>query len=187
LLALIPPRPSRASVRACLAFVLACGLWVAPSVHALDYDRNDVLTRGVGVGFALAPILGNCRTCSAPPVTFARGFAGRQTRFLYFDIEAQLGVIYNGHPWVSRGGAVGGETADSAFVKLRGYAELGVAMIWMSQSLSDTLNFSGEVGLRYQVRSYSRPHTLLYIGARGLSNFNHIGAMIHAGLMWTFD
>lgn len=180
-----PPVPLRP--RLAWAMLLLASLLLSTSAHALDYDRNDVVLRGVGLGFALAPITPVCRTCSGSPVSFVRGVAGRQTRFLYVDIEAQVGVVFNGHPWLGLGGAVGGETADNAFVRLRGYAEAGVAMIWMSNKLSDTLAFSGEVGLRYQVRSYSRPHTLLYIGARGLTNFNHLGGMVLGGLMWSFD
>lgn len=170
-----------------LWLVVGIGLFAARPSPALDYDRNDVLTRGIGMGFAVAPIRATCYTCSAPLASFVQGTAGRQTRFLFVATEVQLGMVFNGHPWLSVGGLTGLETADNAFVPLRGYGQIGVAFTYMSNVLADVMVFSAEAGLRYQARSYSRPHTLLYLGVRALSNLGHSTGMVHGGLMWTFD
>ncbi len=162
------------------------GLFAARPSLALDYDRNDILTRSVGLGFAIAPIR-TCTDCSAPMASFVQAAAGRQTRFLFVATEVQLGVVFNGHPWLSLGGITGFETADNAFVPLRAYGQLGVAFTYMSDVLADLLVFSAEAGMRYQVRSYSRPHAMLFMGVRALSNLGHTSGMVHGGLMWTFD
>lgn len=183
-----PPSIRHPRLTACLlAGVAACLLLAARPAQALDYERNDIVVRGLGVGFAVAPIKAPCRTCSAPAVSFIRGVASRQTRFLYFSAETQLGVMFDGGPWLSLGGAVGAETADNAFVKLRGYGEIGTAFTYMNTSIYDYLMFSVEAGLRYQVSDYDRPHSMLYIGARLFTNIQNVSGMVHGGLMWTFD
>lgn len=190
-------------------------LCAAAPAHGLDYDRNDVLSREVALGFGLSPAdvdpvdptcLGNeantpRAACPAglwaehevlPIVLFVRGTARRQTRFFYVAGEAQVGVTFpsggfSARPWLALGGAVGAETADDAWEKVRGYGELGTSLVYAHTRLADVLNFFVEGGLRYQVRSFERPHTLLHIGMRVLSNFSHVGYALQAGVGWTFD
>lgn len=197
-----------------VAAALAFGLVTAPA-YALDYDRNDVLGREVAVGFGLSPADINpaasmcldgktntprdkCPEASwrenevLPIVLFVRGTARRQTRFFYVAGETQVGLTFpsagfNAGPWLALGGAVGVETVDDAWQRLRGYGEFGTQLTYTNTRLADMLSFSVEGGMRYQLQSFERPHTLVHIGLRVLSNFRHIGYALQAGIGWTFD
>ncbi|MSP90272.1 MAG: hypothetical protein EXR79_00465 [Myxococcales bacterium] len=164
--------------------IVAALLWMAcfvPAGQALDYDRNDVRAREVGVVAMIAPIAG------APAGLAVRGAARRHSRFVYFGTEAQLGIQGTPGPWLSAAVVVGGETANDAWRPLRGYGELGTGLVVAWTRLSDLLAFHLEGGVRYQVRTYGRPHMEVGIGGRIISNFNNIGVQFTTSVAWRFD
>ncbi len=168
--------------------LLVAGLaTVEPSASALDYERNDVSGRFLGFGITRAPVKAECRTCSPPLAAFLRAFASRHRRYLYVAAEAQAGALFDGRPWLGVGGAMGLETADNAFVAIRGYGELGVNLTYMNSIVADYLDGHTEFGIRYQVRDFARPHMTIQGGLRLGSNFSHFMAAITLGVLWTFD
>ncbi len=167
-------------IRLTLCCLLA-GLSWPTAGHGLDYDRNDVRARELGVNTLIAPING------APLGLLVHGTARRNKRHLYLAMELQLGALVDHHPWVQLGGAVGGETADDAWTRLRGYGEVGTALIYANTKVADTLAFFGELGVRYQLRAFERPHLQVTGGLRGMTNFSHLGLLAQVGLAWTFD
>lgn len=167
-------------LRLALFTALAC-LGLPAPCHGLDYDRNDVRARELGIITMIAPI------ADQPFGMAVYGSARRHRRFLYMGTELQLGALVNGHPWVSAGGIVGVETADDAWARVRGYAEAGTALIFAYTKITDVLGFFGEVGVRYQLRALERPHLQITGGLRGLTNFSHGGVAAQIGLAWTFD
>jgi hypothetical protein len=178
------------SVRAWgLAAALACGLSAASVAQARDYDRNDVAVRGLGVVLGVAPVdkTTGCKSCAQPVAGVLRGMAAQQRRHLYIGGEVMLGMLEDARPWLSGGALIGLETASSAQEKLRAYAEFIASLGYYDARLADILSFAVEAGLRYQVRDYVRPHMLVTLGVRGGSNLNRGFAMVHAGLLWTFD
>ena len=162
--------------------------WAAPG-WAGDYDRNDVAVRAVGLSVGIAPIerTTGCKSCSLPVATMVHGVAAHQRRNLYLGGEAGVGVTDDARPWLMAGALLGVETAASAQEKLRAYGEFLTSINYFHTRMSDTLAFSLEVGMRYQVRDYQRPHTLVALGVRVGNNLHHNFAMLHAGLVWTFD
>lgn len=161
--------------------LLGASATLSPPAHGLDYDRNDVRARELGLGTVLAPVAGR------PLGLFVQGTARRHRRSIYLSTQLQLGALLGGLPWVHLAGAVGMETADDAWVRVRGYGELGTGIIFANTRLSDTLAFFGEVGVRYQIRAFARPHLLLHAGLRGMTNFSHAGVQAQVGVAWTFD
>jgi len=161
--------------------VVAAGLASPRAADALDYDRNDVRARELGLNMVVAPIAGN------PLGILLHGKARRHRRQLYIGSELQVGALLDGHPWLGVGCMVGGETAADAWARERGYAELGTTLSYMNTKLGDALGFFAEVGVRYQVRAFDRPHLLITVGARGMTNFLHAGVAAQMGLAWTFD
>jgi hypothetical protein len=162
---------------------LAAGAAIGASqpALALDYDRNDVRGRELGIVTLIAPVADN-------PVGVAlRGTARRHMRRLYVGLEAQLGATLLPGPWLLLAGAVGAETADDAWQPLRGYAEAGVGALYAHTQVFDVLVFHGEAGVRYQLQSFERPHVLVHLGLRGMYNFTTIGAQVVTGIGWTFD
>lgn len=199
------PSPALAGPLVALALLLA----TVPA-RALDYDRNDVIGRELSLGFLLSPTdLRECpdgtrrfetKACKAavPPTPVQpaglvlRGTARRHQRWFYVATELQAGLLFpvadhGARPWLEVAGAAGAETAHDGYEKLRGYGELGVALLYAHTRLSDTLAFFAEGGMRYQVRTYERPHWLLHIGVRAMHNFSQLGLLVHAGLGFTFD
>lgn len=161
--------------------VAACGLIGWTDVYALDYDRNDVRARELGVVAMIAPL------ARSPAGIAIRGTARRHSRFVYVGTEAQIGVQGSPGPWFAASVVVGGETADDAWRPLRGYGEIGTGLVVAWTRLSDLLAFHIEAGARYQVRTYGRPHMELGLGGRVLSNFNHIGVQLTTSVAWRFD
>ena len=177
------------------------------SAFALDYDRNEVVSRELALGGMMAPFDIDprppvacpydkrlvCESYNSKPVGFfIRGSARRHRRNFYVGAEAQLGLTlpldsFGPHPWVGVGGAVGVETADNGWARVRGYSELGVGIYFANSSITDMLNFFFEVGGRYQLRVFDRPHFLLHLGIRGMTSFSELGLQVAAGVGWTFD
>ncbi len=169
------PVPYLLSLTAALLVMASAG-----EVLALDYDRNDVLGRELALGVAVLPVEGH------PLGPFVRGTARRHTRALYFGGEAQLGATGQG-PWVTVAATVGGETAQDAWAPLRGYGEFGTQLMYAGTSVFDTLGFFLEGGMRYQVRTYERPHLQLGIGVRAVNNMQRTGFSAQFGVSWLFD
>lgn len=177
------------------------------SAFALDYDRNEVVSRELAFGGMMAPFDVDprppvrctydkrliCESYDSKPVGFfIRGTARRHRRNFYVGAEMQLGLTlpldsFGPHPWIGGGGAIGVETADNGWARVRGYSELGVGIYFSNSSITDMLNFFAEVGARYQLRVFDRPHFLLHLGIRGMTSFSEIGLQIAAGVGWTFD
>lgn len=188
-----------------LAIVIV--LFVASPAQARDYDRNDLAERELSVGFGLSPMDVDTRSpvvCANDPsrnclenvaraeIIVIRGTARRHIRDFYMAAEAELGASlpvaeFPVHPWLAVGGAVGFETADNGWDRLRGYAEIGALGIWANTRLAEQLAFTAEGGVRYVLSSTERPHVLLHLGLRGLYNFSYFGVMSFAGVSWTFD
>ncbi len=186
--------------------VPALALCVAQSALAGDYDRNDVQAREVGLFVGILPadqdlrpqgpcISDKAQTCkfvTLPLAATVRGTARRHVRNLYFGTEVIVGITAPAAPYntglvLGAGAKVGLETAEDGFKRLRGYGEFGVDILYAGTKVVDWLNFFVEGGMRYQVLTYERPHTHLYLAARGMSNFSHLGIGLTAGLGWTFD
>ena len=182
-------------------------LLVSQVALARDYDRNDVAERELSIGYGLSPMDIDTRgpvfcsdapakTCEAnvarTEVFVVRGVARRHLRNFYLAVEAEVGASlpnagFPVHPWLSGGGMTGLETSGNAWDRWRGYGELGVLAIWADTRLAETLCFTGEAGIRYQVSTSERPHMLVHLGARVMYNFSYVGVMSFAGVGWTFD
>jgi len=181
-------------------------LIAAHPAYARDYDRNDVAERELTIGFGLSPLdvdtrnivycTGKQTICEAnvqrANLLTARGVARKHLRRFYLAGELEAGATlpagnFPMHPWLAVGGMVGLETADNAWTTLRGFADLGVLVGWADTRLAESLTFTAEAGVRYQLQSTERPHMLLNLGVRGLYNFSHVGVMGFAGIGWTFD
>ena len=186
--------------------LLAIFLFAQPAL-ARDYDRNDVAERELSFGFGLSPVDVDTRppvacvsdplkTCEAnvtrTEMVAIRGTARKHLRFFYLAGEVEVGAtLPNGdfpaHPWLAGGGAVGLETSNNAWDRLRAYGELGILALWADTRLAESMAFTGEVGMRFQVKSTDRPHVLLHVGLRAMYNFSYLGIMSFAGVGWTFD
>ena len=189
------------------AFAILLLLLVTPTAFALDYDRNTVSEREISLAFGLAPVDVDTRapspcladpakTCeenvALPPVMLVRGTARRHTRNFYLGAEVELGATlpvatFGAHPWIAAGGAIGFETSDNGWDRLRGYGEIGILGVWANTRLAETLTFFSEIGFRYQASAAKRPHLLLHGGLRGMTNFSHFGVLGIIGVGWTFD
>ncbi|MBI5611154.1 MAG: hypothetical protein HY902_19935 [Deltaproteobacteria bacterium] len=199
-------RTARARLaRLALPVALLAILLPPSTAYALDYDLNDLADRELGIGGALAPTdvdprgPAKCPTSSAicanvtqPFGTLLRGTARRHRGHLYMSTELLLGLTWPtgslpAHPWFAVGGAIGAETAADGYARVRGYGEFGADIVWTNSSVFDILHVFTEVGLRLQVQQYGRPHTLLFLGARALSNLDRIGLGIFGGVGFTFD
>ncbi len=182
-------------------------LLAARSAFARDYDRNDVAEREISIGYGLSPMDVDARPpvfCTDVPtvvcapniqratVLMVRGTARKHIRRFYLSVEVELGATlpvgdFPAHPWLGGGGAVGLETSDNGWDVLRGYAEIGVLAAWADTRLAETLAFTSEVGVRYQLLNAERPHLVLNLGLRVMYNFTYFGVMSFAGVGWTFD
>ncbi len=200
-------RPRGATVwgRAAIGLVLLAALAVPNLAQALDYDLNDLAGREIGIGGALAPTdvdlraavkcpagKTNCDNITQPFGTVLRGTARRHRGHLYMATEALLGLTWPtgslpAHPWIGVGGALGFETAADGFARVRGYGELGADIVWTNTTVFDVLHVFTEFGLRLQVQQFGRPHTLLFLGARAMTNLDHIGLGMFGGVGFTFD
>ena len=168
------PRTSIAAVLCALA------LW-SVDAHAGDYERNDVSGREVAL------VGGRVPANDGPfGVTF-RGVARRHTRFFYLAAELETGVTFRPGAYVAFGGAVGVETADNAYTRIRGYGQVGVAGQWSHTSPYEALVFHVELGARVQLQTNVRPHSYAFVGTRVNSNFKQYGVSLAAGVGWTFD
>ena len=123
----------------------------------------------------------------APVALMARGAARRHDRRFYFGTEASLGLVLDIRPMITVGTMIGLETADDAWQPLRAYAETGVSMFWANTGPLELLNFHAEVGVRYLVTSYKRPHLSLHMGMRAITSLARFGGTVTCGATWTFD
>ncbi len=177
------------------------------TAHALDYDLNDLADRELGIGGALAPTdidpraptqcASNPKTvCAAnltqPFANLLRGSARRHRGHMYLGTELLLGLSWPtgalpAHPWLAVGGTLGAETAADGFARVRGYGEIGFDVAWTKTNVFDVLHVFSELGLRLQVQQYGRPHTVLFLGTRVMSNLSHMGLGLFGGVGFTFD
>jgi len=134
----------------------------------------------------------NCDYVTQPFGTLLRGAARRHRGHLYTGTEILLGLTWPtgslpAHPWLGVGGTLGFETAADGYARVRGYGELGADLVWTNTSVFDVLHVFTEFGLRMQVQQFGRPHTLLFLGARVMSNLQHVGMGLFGGVGFTFD
>jgi hypothetical protein len=172
---------------------------------ALDYDRNDVREREISLmgmkstADVDARLPGKCSPSSKTMCEFVkqpfalalRGAARRHTRHLYVGTEVLAGLtlptdLEGAHPLLGIGAMAGAETAGDAR-RLRGYLELGTQLVWTATRVFDMFNVYGELGARYRVVTYQRPHLQLGLGARALSNFERSGLAVNVSVAWAFD
>lgn len=176
--------PTPANIAALLVATAAVLSVLCPSAAtATDYERNDVNGRELGVVVMRTPVAGQ------PLSMLVSGTARRHTRFFYVGGNLSLGVSLQGQPVTMLSGAVGLETADDGFVRVRGYGELGAGAFWANsdQPVLDLLMFHVETGVRWQMRSWARPHWQLVAGVRLFSNFRYLGFAVLTGMNFTFD
>ncbi len=187
--------------------VLVVVLLFAQPALARDYDRNFVTERELSLGFGLSPVDLDTRipvacvgaktqTCASNMVRAAllaaRGTARHHQRYFYLGGELEAGLVLPAsglgpNPWFAVGGAIGLETSNNGWDRWRGYGELGVLVNWADTRIAEMLCFTSEIGVRYQLDTSQRPHTVLHLGARALYNFSYVGVMSFAGVSWTFD
>ncbi len=178
------PAKARATrrLRALLVAIAAvAAVAQARPASALDFDRNDVMARDLAV-------LGVVGAFANHPVGLVvRGSARRHNDWFYRGLSLEVGFLSDVRPWLMLAGAIGAETATDSWAAFRAYAEGGVGLMYASTGLGQMLAFHVESGIRYQIRSYERPHVLVHVGARVLHNFNNYGLAVISGVAWTFD
>lgn len=163
-----------------LCLTIACAL-PAGRAHAGDYDRNDVSGRSLGLLVLSLPIAG------APLGVLAHGVARKHNGFLVLGSELAAGVATDGRAVLTGGAVVGVESAADAWQPVRGYGEVGASVFWAQTGLFEALTMHVEGGVRYQLKAYGRPHLLLSVGLRLLTNFGRVGWAAPVALLWTFD
>jgi hypothetical protein len=127
---------------------------------ALDYERNDVSVRSLGVAAGIASTPGR------PVLTWLHGTARHHVRFVYFGMELNAGLTFQPHPFVAAGGFAGVETATSAYTRMRGYAQAGA---------------------RYLLSSHARPFIGLEAGVRLESNLARPAGGVLLSTYFVFD
>lgn len=182
-------------------------LLTAPTTaSALDYEVNDIRSRELAIGGVLSPSdidprapgpcsptsKAQCTNLKLPVGTVLRGSARRHRGHVYTGVEALAGLTWPtdllpAHPWLGGGAMIGLETAADGFRRVRGYGEIGLDAIWANTSVFDVLTAYSEAGIRIQVQQFERPHVLLLIGVRAMTNFRHLGYAMAVGVGWTFD
>ncbi len=160
---------------------LAFALCLSPRAEGLDYDRNDVLGRELGLFAGSLPIDGR------PLGLGVRGVARRHTRFLTLGTEVILGATSAPRPLIGVTALLGAETSDNAWDRLRGYGEFGFGMMWANNELFDLLSFHLEGGMRILIQDASRPHLSLTLGVRLSTDFSGVGLAFLTGMAWAFD
>ncbi|GEM_PF-2828263 len=163
-------------------FVLALVFAAAPA-HGLDYELNDVQGREISVGVARAPV------DSLSIAFLARGSARRQSRYLYSGATLMLGWVLDNRPLAMATGEIGVESASDAFTKVRFYGELGAGLFWAASEKPwlELLTFHAEGGIRWNLRTWARPHWQLATGVRLFANFQAIGLGLFTGVNFKFD
>lgn len=163
--------------------VSAAAVWSlnAGPALALDYERNDVSVRSLGVAAGIASTPGR------PVLTWLHGTARHHVRFVYFGMELNAGLTFQPHPFVAAGGFAGVETATSAYTRMRGYAQAGAQAAWMSNRLTDVLLLHVETGVRYLLSSHARPFIGLEAGVRLESNLARPAGGVLLSTYFVFD
>ncbi len=166
-----------------LGACIVAAMCLASPAHGLDYERNDVLGREVGIGLMRTP------TNGLPMTLVVRGTARRHARHFYVDGSVFMGMTFEVQPLLMGTVSFGMESADDSFRRVRGYGEVGSGLFFANSEkpLLDLLAFHLEGGLRIHLRTWARPHTQVTVGVRLLSNFRFVGLMGMVGTNFTFD
>jgi hypothetical protein len=165
------------------AVLIAASVFSSGSAAALNYERNDVRGRELAFAMMRTPVEGL-------PVTLGlRGSARRHIRHVYYGTSAWLGWALNNRPVLMLSGSIGLESAANAFEPYRSYGELGIGTFWAATDewLRKLMTFHAEVGIRWTVRDWNRPHWQAFAGLRTFANFRFVGVAAVTGINFTFD